>query len=96
MLPLMQFSIDVGGAFTDCMARSDDRKTLRHKVLSTGVTKGAVGRASDRTQISDPVRIGDPPCFWKGYSLRLVDGETGLPVWTDMTLTEGPSGHRGR
>ena len=41
-----EFWIDVGGTFTDCMARSPDKRTLRHKVLSSGVVKGRVGAGS--------------------------------------------------
>ncbi len=68
-----EFWIDVGGTFTDCFARSPDGRLRRHKLLSSGVTKGAVGPASGRDRIVDPARRHDPPEFWNGYELRLLD-----------------------
>ena len=43
-----EFWIDVGGTFTDCFGRRPDGTLLRHKLLSSGVTKGIVGRRFDR------------------------------------------------
>jgi len=68
-----EFWIDVGGTFTDCFARRPDGALLRHKLLSSGVTKGAVGHGSDARHVVDPARRGDPAEFWVGYRLRLVD-----------------------
>jgi 5-oxoprolinase (ATP-hydrolysing) len=68
-----QFWIDVGGTFTDCIARSPDGRLRRHKLLSSGVTKGVVGEGSDLEQIRDPSRCADPDGFWIGYQLRLLD-----------------------
>ena len=70
---IWHFSIDVGGTFTDCLGRGPDGRLLRHKLLSSGVTKGAVGSGSDRTRIVDPGRRADPEAFWPGCSLRLLD-----------------------
>jgi 5-oxoprolinase (ATP-hydrolysing) len=71
--PPWQFWIDVGGTFTDCIARSPDGKRLRHKVLSSGVTKGVVGAASAADVIWDPDRRHDPVDFWTGCEFRLLD-----------------------
>ena len=43
-----EFWIDVGGTFTDCFARRPDGTLLRHKLLSSGVTKGIVAAGSTR------------------------------------------------
>ncbi len=72
-MDVSQFWIDVGGTFTDCIGKMPDGRLLRCKLLSTGVTKGAVGPGSDRTRIVDPARRADPPGFWIGYTLRLLD-----------------------
>ena len=77
--PPWEFWIDVGGTFTDCFARRPDGSLLRHKLLSSGVTKGAVGAASTATTIVDPARRRDPAEFWRGYTLRLVD-DMGRPT----------------
>lgn len=70
------FWIDVGGTFTDCIAQRPDRQLARHKLLSTGVTKGKVEPASDSLRILDTQRRFDPDQFWQGYTLRLVrDGQ---------------------
>ncbi len=77
--PDSEFWIDVGGTFTDCFARLPDGTLRRHKLLSSGVTKGAAAAGSDRSQIVDPARRSDPPQFWNGFPLRLLDA-TGGPV----------------
>src|SRR5262245_44847095 len=68
-----EFWIDVGGTFTDCFARSPDGRLLRHKLLSSGVTKGTVGGDSGRGRIVDPARRRDPAEIWNGHELRLLD-----------------------
>lgn len=67
------FSIDVGGTFTDCVYRPASGPILRHKVLSSGVTKGRADAGSDRRQIVDAARRADPDEFWNDYTLRLSD-----------------------
>ncbi len=72
-----EFWIDVGGTFTDCLAKAPDGSIRRHKLLSSGVTKGRVGPGSSREAILDPTRSGDPQAFWIGWRVALVnsDGE---------------------
>lgn len=68
-----QFWIDVGGTFTDCVARSPEGAIVTVKVLSSGVTKGlATAVAAPRT-VQDPARRHDPEGFWIGYRFHLVD-----------------------
>ncbi|MCH2124510.1 MAG: hydantoinase B/oxoprolinase family protein [Pirellulaceae bacterium] len=66
-----QFWIDVGGTFTDCLARQENGPLLRRKVLSSGVMLGAVDSRSTALRIIDPTKQTDPDDFWKGYELRL-------------------------
>ena len=68
-----EFWIDVGGTFTDCFARLPDGSLKRQKLLSSGITKGAVSGESAADCIVDPSRRRDPPRFWEGYELRLLD-----------------------
>ncbi|MCA9230224.1 MAG: hydantoinase B/oxoprolinase family protein, partial [Planctomycetales bacterium] len=70
---LWDFWIDVGGTFTDCLGRSPVGQVLRHKLLSSGVTKGVVGDGSTRDCIVDPFRRGNPTGFWKGFEISLLD-----------------------
>jgi len=71
-----QFWIDVGGTFTDCFACRPDGSLLRHKVLSSGVTKGEIGAVTtDGGGIIDPARRGEPADFWRGYAFRLLDDQ---------------------
>src|SRR5688572_22510422 len=86
MPPAWQFWIDVGGTFTDCIARRPDGTLLRHKVLSSGVTKGSVAAGSTSECVVDCGRLHDPPGFWRGYRLRLLDQE-GRPV-AESTVTD--------
>lgn len=69
----------MGGTFTDCVARRPDETLLRHKRLSSGVTKGRIGDRASNTVIADPARRGDPEQFWRGYHLRVL-GERGQTV----------------
>ena len=68
-----EFWIDVGGTFTDCIARDPQGNLLRHKTLSSGTMKGTVHTGSSTSSIVDPARRRDPAGFWNGWSLRLVD-----------------------
>lgn len=84
-MTVWRFAIDVGGTFTDCVARGPDGSVVTCKVLSSGVTKGCVARVEDEAgaaaaavAVVDPARAGDPARFWTGYELRLVD-DTGRP-----------------
>ena len=71
--PRVAFWIDVGGTFTDCFARWPDGRLSRHKLLSSGITKGSAAPGSTSTCLVDPLRKGDPVHFWQGYRLRLLD-----------------------
>ena len=68
-----EFWIDVGGTFTDCLAKSPAGKLQRHKLLSSGVTKGTAGDGSVRGQIVDPGRRQDAADFWRGFRCRILD-----------------------
>lgn len=67
-----RFWLDVGGTFTDCLARTPSGQTLRRKVLSSAVVKGVCGAGSSDSCICDFARSGDPPRFWLGYALRIL------------------------
>ena len=73
-----EFSIDVGGTFTDCIARSPDGELRPIKVLSSGVTKGQIEDRQGTNRLVDPLRKHDAPDFWLGYDIRFLDeqGET--------------------
>src|SRR4051794_5155209 len=69
----MDFWIDVGGTFTDCLLRPENGELPRLKVLSTGVTKGSAQPGSTAQALVDAGRRHDPPDFWQGYRLTLLD-----------------------
>lgn len=88
--PRWQFWIDVGGTFTDCLARAPHgegaRGLLRRlKLLSSAVTKLPAGEGSTRQQLLTGRR--EPDDFWRGYRLRQVDaagqphGEVEVAAW---------------
>ncbi|MEX0938918.1 MAG: hydantoinase B/oxoprolinase family protein [Pirellulales bacterium] len=68
-----EFWIDVGGTFTDCIARRPDGTLVRHKLLSSAVVKGAAAEGSTQCEFRDPRRAADPAGFWNGYRLALLD-----------------------
>ncbi len=73
----VEFWIDVGGTFTDCIGRWPDGTIKTFKLLSSGAFRGAVGDGSTADRIVDPARTQDPPGFFVGFELRLLTGETG-------------------
>jgi 5-oxoprolinase (ATP-hydrolysing) len=74
-----EFWIDVGGTFTDCLAKRPDGTLQRHKLLSSGVTQGRVAAGSTAGVIIDPARRHDPADFWVGWRLAIVD-QDGTPI----------------
>lgn len=79
-MKLWEFWIDVGGTFTDCIARSPDDKIIPFKLLSSGVTKGQVGEVLGPVRFADAARCVDPAKFWVGYDLRMFDAQ-GQPLF---------------
>ena len=87
-----EFWIDVGGTFTDCIARTPDERLLTCKVLSSGVTKGRIEHLAAACQIVDIGRSDDPDDFWIGYGLRFFD-ERGISIHADrVTAFDRASG----
>ncbi|MCB9865338.1 MAG: hydantoinase B/oxoprolinase family protein [Phycisphaerales bacterium] len=74
-----QFAIDVGGTFTDVLARSPEGVVRVHKLLSSGRCIGSTGAGSSASALVDPQRRHDPPDFWRGYRLDL-HGAAGTAV----------------
>jgi 5-oxoprolinase (ATP-hydrolysing) len=92
MTPSWQFWIDVGGTFTDCIARRPDGSLMRHKVLSSAVTKGTVGNGSHRHCIMDPARGSDPADFWRGYTLSVFNARGDLLGSAPVAEFHAPTG----
>ena len=88
--PTWEFWIDVGGTFTDCIARSPDDELITVKILSSGIAKGQVESIIENKRITDSTRLGDPPEFWVGYELRFLD-DGGTVVQTSQ-VSEFDSG----
>ncbi|HEX4130237.1 MAG TPA: hydantoinase B/oxoprolinase family protein [Pirellulales bacterium] len=89
---MTEFWIDVGGTFTDCFMRSPDGQLRRHKLLSSGIVKGAVAANSSQQRIVDPARSADPDGFWRGYELRLVDATGRRVAASQVAGFDRPSG----
>jgi 5-oxoprolinase (ATP-hydrolysing) len=77
-----EFWIDVGGTFTDCLARAPDGRVLTRKVLSSGVTKGTVAASPTPSTFIDELRRGDPKQFWQGYVATFSDA-SGAVLYRD-------------
>jgi 5-oxoprolinase (ATP-hydrolysing) len=89
---LWQFWVDVGGTFTDCFALPPDAALRRHKVLSSGVTKGAAGHDATASVVIDPLRRGDPSDFWRGYSFRLLSEQGQTVAEANVARFEAATG----
>ena len=72
--PQYEFSIDVGGTFTDCIEHSTST-IKRHKLLSSSHTLGKI-KALSAEAILDPLRVDDPVGFWVGTQLSVIDDDT--------------------
>jgi 5-oxoprolinase (ATP-hydrolysing) len=77
MLPTMsdfdwQFFIDVGGTFTDVVARRPDGEMVTFKLLSSGAIRGVVGEGSTPECIVDERRTEDSDGIWAGYGFTLL------------------------
>lgn len=70
---MWEFWIDVGGTFTDCLARAPDGTLTSVKVLSTGMTQGEVEEVRGPVRFQDTRRRSAPTDFFVGYRLRLFD-----------------------
>jgi 5-oxoprolinase (ATP-hydrolysing) len=66
-----EFWVDVGGTFTDCLARCPDGALRTHKLLSSGAYRGSVGDGSTRECLVDHRRSCDPAGFYVGWRLVL-------------------------
>ena len=86
---MWEFWIDVGGTFTDCLARTPEDRIVTCKVLSSGVTKGAVGEVLAFDRFRDPRRQGEPADFWVGGTLTVLDAD-GQPWFTSPVTTFNP------
>lgn len=87
-----EFSIDVGGTFTDCLAKRPDGSTVRLKILSSGVTKGTVAALRGSTIICDPRRQRDPPDFWIGFRCTLLDAAGHIISESRITAFDAANG----
>ncbi len=86
---LWDFWIDVGGTFTDVVARDPQGKLLTHKRLSSGWVKGSVTRlpdTADSRRLFDERRQQDPAGIWRGQRLRLLG--TGGEVLHESTVVD--------
>ncbi|MSR60211.1 MAG: hydantoinase [Planctomycetaceae bacterium] len=86
-----EFWIDVGGTFTDCIARAPDNRLVSCKVLSSGVTKGQVAEKLGPVRFSDPGRVGAPPRFWVGYEIAILDA-AGQAIYSSRISGYDPHG----
>jgi 5-oxoprolinase (ATP-hydrolysing) len=68
-----EFWIDVGGTFTDVLARSPSGFLRRHKLLSSGVFKGRIAAIPKGDAIVDKSLAGGPPGFWVGWNIAFID-----------------------
>lgn len=69
-----QFWIDVGGTFTDCLARSPDGREHALKLLSSSVIKlHWEGRGAPDDWLHDPRVAAPVDDFWCGYDIAWLD-----------------------
>lgn len=94
-----QFSIDVGGTFTDVVAHDRAGGLHTFKLLSSGAIRGQVGQGSSANCIIDPRRIGEPDGLWTGYTVSTIgeafpsrDRKGAAPTRVRVTRSDGSTG----
>ncbi|MCZ7648518.1 MAG: hydantoinase B/oxoprolinase family protein [Planctomycetota bacterium] len=85
------FCIDVGGTFTDVVARRPDGAVVTHKVLSSGRVKGRV-EALDGAALRDGARRGETDGLYAGYAFALLDAEGRERAQARVAAFDGSSG----
>ncbi len=86
-----EFWLDVGGTFTDCLAKAPDGPLLRRKVLSSGIIKGRADGGSSAAAVLDATRT-EPNDFWVGYKLHLLDERGAVAAFSEVTGFQSASG----
>ncbi len=87
-----QFWIDVGGTFTDCLARSPDGREHELKLLSSSVIKYHwKGGDIRRNGLYDPRVAAPVDDFWRGYDLAWLDqrGQSTVVAHVTQSRAEG-------
>jgi 5-oxoprolinase (ATP-hydrolysing) len=86
-----QFWLDVGGTFTDCLARRPDGTLLRRKVLSTAAVKARVAEGTTAGAIAVELASDEPADFWRGYTFRLLSAD-GSGLIDEIGIASSTSG----
>jgi len=89
-MPAWEFWIDVGGTFTDCLARSPQGELHTTKVLSSGLTKGRADELPNRTELIDPLRRHEPDGFWTGVECSFLDPSGQILQTVEVTHFDAP------
>ncbi|MBX3452070.1 MAG: hydantoinase B/oxoprolinase family protein [Planctomycetaceae bacterium] len=87
-----EFWIDVGGTFTDCLARTPENVLVTAKVLSSGLTKGTVNHIESRARFTDSSRVGEPDNRWRGCRLNVLAPDGSI---RSTHVVESSAGDRG-
>jgi 5-oxoprolinase (ATP-hydrolysing) len=80
-----EFWIDVGGTFTDVLARNPGGALVPFKLLSNGSFKGRIQEFLSPVRFGDAARRGDPAHFWRGYQFRVFDA-TGRAIFATRVI----------
>lgn len=84
-----QFWIDVGGTFTDCLAKSPDGNLHQAKVLSSGFFKGWCELDSGQWRIEPAA--GDQ--FWAGATIHILDQDGHRVHTAKVASYDSKTGH---
>lgn len=87
-----EFWIDVGGTFTDVLARQPDGTLIPFKLLSNGSFKGRIQEFFSPVRFGDSARRGDPAHFWRGYQFRVFDDNGHAVFATRVIDSDATSG----
>ena len=85
------FSIDVGGTFTDCVARTPGGELRTLKVLSSAALKGNVEEAGADGLRDKSLRC-EPHDFFRGFELRLLAADGSELERAEVSGSSGADG----
>lgn len=87
-----QFWIDVGGTFTDCVARHPDGSLQTWKSLSSGRVTGRTQQLTGPNQFIDTARADMTAGFWKGWRISISAGtDHGDDLWESTIIADDPT-----
>ncbi len=81
----LNFFIDTGGTFTDCLAMDSSGNVFREKILSSSAIRVIVSKANGVNQVVFELERPFPENFFQGYTLQLLGEDVSVQIVASQT-----------